>query len=229
MTFAHNIAGPDGQFGAYISNPEQPNGAALIVIQEIFGVNQVMRDLADHYASLCYIAIVPDLFWRIEPGINITDQTPEEMSKAFELFGKFNIETGLVDLKATIEYARTLSAKVGAVGYCLGGLLAFLTACHTDIDASVSYYGVSIDAHADQASKITKPVMLHVASEDQFVGKEAQRVMTTMAAAQPAIRLHVYPNLDHAFARVGGEHFDAQGAALANQRTTEFFEQSLLG
>ena len=228
MTFAHNIAGPDGQFGAYLAKPERTNGAALIVIQEIFGVNQVMRDLADHYASLGYIAIVPDLFWRIEPGINITDQTPEEMSKAFELFGKFNIETGLVDLKATIEYARTLSSKVGAVGYCLGGLLAFLTACHTDIDASVSYYGVSIDAHADKASKITKPVMLHVASEDQFVGKEAQSVMTTMAAAQPAIHLHVYPNLDHAFARVGGEHFDAQGAALANQRTAEFFEQSLL-
>jgi carboxymethylenebutenolidase len=228
MTFTTMIDSAEGAFGAYVAKPSQPNGAALVVIQEIFGVNEVMRTLADHYAGLGYIAIVPDLFWRIEPGISITDKTPEDMTKAFDLFGTFNVETGIKDIQTTIDYARTLAPKVGSVGYCLGGLLAYLTSCRTNVDASVSFYGVSIDKHADEASKITKPLMLHVASEDKFVSKEAQAVISAIAKDNSAMTLHMYEGLDHAFARPGGEHFDAEGAALANSRTADFFKKNLL-
>jgi carboxymethylenebutenolidase len=228
MSFSAMIDGPDGAFGAYISKPAVPNGAALVVIQEIFGVNDVMRELADSYAAQGYLAIVPDLFWRIEPGISITDKTPEDMTRAFDLFGKFNVDNGIADIQTTLDYARTLGSKVGAVGYCLGGLLAYLTACKTDVDASVSYYGVSIEKQVDQASKITKPLLLHVASEDKFVSKEAQSAIEAAASANFLMTMHLYQGLDHAFARPGGEHFDAQGAKLANDRTAAFFSEHLL-
>jgi carboxymethylenebutenolidase len=227
MTLSTIIEGPDGHFGAYIARPSEPNGAALVVIQEIFGVNQVMRDLADGYASMGYLTIVPDLFWRIEPGISISDKTPQEMAQAFDLFGKFDIATGIIDIQATLNFARISAPKVGLVGYCLGGLLAYLSACTTDSDASVSYYGVSIEKYAAQATSISQPLLLHVAAQDAFVGKDAQDVIGALARANPAIALHVYQGLDHAFARPGGDHFDVAGASLANARTADFFKAHL--
>jgi carboxymethylenebutenolidase len=227
MTFDVTIEGPKGAFGAHIARPSQPNGAALVVIQEIFGVNDVMRELATHYAAQGYLAIVPDLFWRISPGISISDKTPEEMAKAFDYYGKFDVAGGLEDIQATLNYARPRCNKVGAVGYCLGGLLAYLTACKTDVDASVSYYGVGIDQQADAAKGIKRPLLLHVASEDRFVSKAAQAVIADVVSVNSLMALHVYEGLDHAFARPGGEHFDASGAELANDRTAAFFQQNL--
>jgi carboxymethylenebutenolidase len=228
MTFSAMIDGPDSAFGAYVAQPVSPNGAALVVIQEIFGVNEAMREIADAYAAQGYIAVVPDLFWRIEPGISITDKTPEEIAQAFDLYGKFDVTKGIVDIQASIDYAKTLGSKVGAVGYCLGGLLAYLTACQTNVDASVSYYGVAIDAQLDEASGIAKPLLLHVASEDKFVSKDAQAAIFLVAASNNHMTMHVYQGLDHAFARPGGEHFDAAGAKLANERTSAFFREHLL-
>jgi carboxymethylenebutenolidase len=227
MSFTTMIDGPKGAFGVHIAKPASPNGAALVVIQEIFGVNGVMRELADHYAAQGYLAIVPDLFWRIEPGISITDKTPEDMAKAFDYYGKFDVSGGIEDIQATLDYARSQCAKVGAVGYCLGGLLAFLTACKTNVDACVSYYGVGIDQSADSASGIKKPLLLHVASEDKFVSKDAQAVIARVVASNPLMRLHVYEGQDHAFARPGGEHYNSAGATLANQRTADFFQANL--
>jgi carboxymethylenebutenolidase len=228
MTFTTQIKGPDGSFGAHIVQPSKPNGAALVVIQEIFGVNDVMRALAQHYADLGYIAIVPDLFWRIEAGIELSDKTPSDMAKAFELFGKFNSKTGISDIQTTIDFARTLAPKVGAVGYCLGGMMAFLTACETNIDASVSYYGVAIDTQIDKADHIANPLLLHIASQDKFVSPEAQATILAAASANPQMTCELYQGQDHAFARPGGEHFDAAAAALANGRTQDFFAEHLL-
>jgi carboxymethylenebutenolidase len=227
MTFSTQIEGKAGRFGAYIAQPTTPNGAALVVIQEIFGVNGVMRELADSYAAQGYVAIVPDLFWRIKPGISITDKSPEEMALAFDYYGKFDVAGGIDDIQATVTYARTLGEKVGAVGYCLGGLLAFLTACHTDVDAAVSYYGVGINDRVADATGITKPLLLHIASEDQFVPKHAQAAILALASGNALLTAHVYDGLDHAFARPGGDHYDGAGAALANGRTADFFKAHL--
>ena len=221
------IAGPDGDFQAYCAEPQVPNGAALVVIQEIFGVNKVMRDLVDEAAAQGYYALSPDLFWRIEPGIDITDQTEAEWQQAFDLFGKFNPDTGIVDIQASLNYARAHGAKVGAVGYCLGGLLAYLTACRTDADACVSYYGVSINDRIDEAKNITKPVMLHIAAEDGYVPPEAQKIIQDGLSSCKTAQVHVYPGLDHAFARHNGAHYDAAGAQLANARTAEFLKGAL--
>lgn len=225
------IKTPDGEFSAYVARPAAAAAPVILVIQEIFGVNRVMRDLADHYASQGYLAVCPDLFWRIEPGIDITDQSEAEWKRAFELFNAFDVEKGIEDIAAVIAQVRGLagsSGKVGAVGYCLGGLLAFLTATRTDADAAVSYYGVGIEKYLAESEKLTRPLMLHIAGEDGFVPKEAQALIHQALDNQARVQIHDYPGRDHAFARQGGEHFDAADAALANQRSLDFFKQALV-
>ena len=220
----------DGTFNAYVARPAAAKAPAVVVIQEIFGVNGVMRAIADDLAAQGYLAICPDLFWRIEPGIDITDQSEAEWAKAFELYTAFNVDKGVEDIAATLATIRAdegCNGKVGSVGFCLGGLLSFLTATRTDIDAAVCFYGVGIENKVDEAKSLKRPVMLHVAEEDQFVPKAAQATLTEALSGHPLVTLHSYAGRDHAFARKGGEHYDAADAALAEQRTLAFFAANL--
>jgi carboxymethylenebutenolidase len=224
------ITTADGSFDAYVAKPAGAPAAAVVVIQEIFGVNQVMRDITDGLAGQGYLAVCPDLFWRIEPGIDITDQSEAEWKRAFELFNTFDVDAGVQDIQATIDAVRQrpdCNGKVGAVGFCLGGLLAFLTATRTDVDASVSYYGVGIENRTAEADKLTRPVLLHIAEEDQFVPKEAQAAIQQALGRHPLVTLHTYPGRDHAFARMGGAHYDEADARTAGERSLAFFEQNL--
>ncbi|MGH6869963.1 MAG: dienelactone hydrolase family protein [Rhizomicrobium sp.] len=220
----------DGRMGGYLAAPSAARGPGLVVIQEIFGVNQVMRDLADGFAARGYVALVPDLFWRIEPGVQLTDKSKAEWDRAFALMNAFDADKGVADIQATIDHLRKqdqCTGKVGAVGYCLGGLLAFLAAARTDADASVGYYGVNIQTKLDEAGAIRKPLMLHIAGKDQFVPPPAQKAIQDGFKANPLVTIHVYPEMDHAFARAGGEHYDHANAELANGRTATFFRQHL--
>lgn len=224
------IKGEDGAFAAYVARPAAAKAPAVVVIQEIFGVNQVMRDICDGLAGQGYLAVCPDLFWRIEPGIDITDQTEAEWKRAFELFNAFEVGPGVRDIAATIDTVRAwpeVNGKVGAVGFCLGGLLAFLTACRTDADASVSYYGVSIEQRLAEADKLARPLLMHIAEEDQFVPKAAQELIIHSLKNHPEITIHTYPGRDHAFARPGGEHYHEGDASLAGQRSLSFFAKHL--
>lgn len=221
---------PDGTFSAYVARPAATPAPAVVVIQEIFGVNQVMRDVADSLAAQGYLAVCPDLFWRIEPGIDITDQSEAEWKKAFELYNAFDVDKGVEDIGATIEAVRAdpgCNGKVGAVGYCLGGLLAFLTSARTDSDATVAYYGVGIEKHLAAAEQIVHPLMLHIAEADGFVPPEAQALIIQALKDHPQIEIHTYPGRDHAFAREGGEHYDAGDARTANERTAAFLARNL--
>ncbi|HEV2533014.1 dienelactone hydrolase family protein [Phenylobacterium sp.] len=220
----------DGSFSVYVARPKAASAPAVVVLQEIFGVNQVMRDITDGLASQGYLAICPDLFWRIEPGIDITDQSEAEWKRAFELFNAFDVDAGVRDIAATIAAVRKdpgCSGKVGAVGFCLGGLLAFLTATRTDADASVGYYGVGIESRVAEAEKLVKPLMLHIAEEDQFTPKEAQAVILQALKDHPCVEIHTYPGRDHAFARMGGAHYDEADAKLAGGRTLQFFKKHI--
>jgi|SRR5580658_88910 carboxymethylenebutenolidase len=220
----------DGPMSAYVAAPESGSGPALVVIQEIFGVNQVMRDLADGFAARGFLAICPDLFWRIEPGIDITDRTKEEWARAFELFQAFDADKGVADIARTITAIRTYpgsTGKVGAVGYCLGGKLAFLTATRTDIDAAVGYYGVGLDQLVGEAGALRKPLTLHIAGKDQFAPPPVQQQVHAALDGNPLVTLYDYPEDDHAFARIGGEHYNPASADRANARTTAFFRQHL--
>lgn len=222
------VSADGGQFKAYVARPAAAPKAAVLVIQEIFGVNAVVRGKADWLAREGYLAIAPDLFWRIEPGVELTDQSEKEWSRAFELMNAFDAKKGVADIQATIAKARELGAqKVGAVGYCLGGLLAYLTAANTDADASVGYYGVSIDQQLGEAAKIKKPLMLHIAAKDQFVKPDAQKAIIDGLKDNKLITIHSYAEQDHAFTREGGAHYDAEAAKLADGRTIAFFRQHL--
>ena len=224
------ISTADGDFSAYVARPSEASAPAVVVIQEIFGVNAVMRGIADEMAAAGYLAICPDLFWRIEPGIDITDQSEAEWKRAFELYQAFDVEQGVEDIAATIAAVRAdpgCNGKVGAVGFCLGGLLAFLTGARTDSDASVSYYGVGIENFVGEAKALARPLLLHIAEEDQFVPKEAQAVIIEALKDNPKVELHTYPGRDHAFARKGGAHYDAADAAKAQERTLAFFARNL--
>jgi carboxymethylenebutenolidase len=224
------IAGPDGDFTGYLALPAAAPAPAILVIQEIFGVNRVMRDICDGLADQGYAALCPDLFWRIEPGIQLTDQTDAEWQRAFELFGLFNADTGVTDLKAALAFLRgheACTGRAGSVGYCLGGKLAFMMATRSDADCNVSYYGVGLDELLGESDAITRPLLLHVAEKDQFVPPEAQEKIRTGLAGHPQVTLHVYPGQDHAFARLGGAHYDKASADLANGRTARFFKENL--
>jgi carboxymethylenebutenolidase len=199
-------------------------------LQEIFGVNHIMRDIADILALQGYFAIVPDLFWRQVPGIQITDRTEAEWTRAFELFQGFDVDLGIDDAKVALDHLRTVdgcSGQVGCVGYCLGGKLAYLMATRSDVNASVGYYGVGIEGDIAEAENISRPLMLHLAEEDGFVPKEAQAAIADALGNNTMTTLHSYAGCDHAFARIGGEHYDRAAADMANQRSADFFTEHL--
>lgn len=219
-------------FSAYCATPAAGSGPGIVVLQEIFGVNQVMRDLCDGFAAEGYIAIAPDLFWRIEPGVQLTDKSQAEWDRAFELMNAFlpDFEKGVGDIQAAIAHVRAMdgcTGKVGAVGYCLGGSLAYATACFTDADAASGYYPVQIEEALDSAGGISKPLILHVAELDGFCPPDAQQQIKTALAPNENVTVYSYPGVDHAFARVGGDNFDAAAATTANQRTADLFKAAL--
>lgn len=222
------VQGPGGAFRAYVARPASAPKAAVIALQEVFGVNAVMRGKADWLAREGFLAIAPDLFWRLGKDIDITDQSEAEWAQAFDYFKRFDVDAGVRDVQATIAHARSMgAAKVGAVGYCLGGLLAYLTAARTDCDASVGYYGVNIQSFVGEAANIKKPLILHVAGKDGFVDQAAQDAMHAGLGGNSKIALHTYSEQDHAFTREGGKHYDAAAAKLADGRTLAFFKAHL--
>lgn len=225
------VSSKDGQhFNAYIALPKQTPAPTIIVIQEIFGVNDGMRGKCAWLAQNGFVAICPDLFWRIEPGIELSDQKEEELQRAFELFGIFDVNQGVEDLLQTLDVAKNhelCTGKVGAMGYCLGGKLAYLMAARSSSDASVGYYGVGIDQLLPEANNIESPLMLHIAEEDEYVDDTAQKAIHQELAPKDNITLHSYPGMGHAFTRLGGDHYDADKATLADQRTIDFFQDSL--
>jgi carboxymethylenebutenolidase len=224
------IKGEDGSFTGYLASPGTGRGPGLVVIQEIFGVNQVMREVADGMASRGYYALVPDLFWRLEPGVQLTDKTDADWKKAFDLMNRFDVDKGIEDIQATIDHLRALpgcTGKVGSLGYCLGGQLAYLTAARTNADASVGYYGVNIQNRLGEAGKIAHPLMLHIAEADEYVPLDAQAKIEAGLKGNGHVTLYRYPQMNHAFARVGGAHYDKANADFANIRSATFFRQHL--
>lgn len=214
-----------GTFGAYVAWPDITPAPVVILIQEIFGINHEMREKCEDLAAQGYIAICPDLFWRIEPGIDLTDRVPEQLERAFRLFGEFDQEQGLKDLEATLSHIRGMkecSSRVACVGYCLGGKLAWMMAARTEIDAAVSYYGVGLGSLLGEADKIEEPLLLHIAGEDEFVPKEEQEKIQAAMLEHPTAQVYVYPGMQHAFARGEGLHYNEDAATLAASRTLAF-------
>lgn len=214
---------------AYLARPEGSAKAAIIVIPEIFGVNQGISNKCDKLAAKGYIAVAPDIFWRFAPGVELNPDVPDQLNEAFGYFQRYDANDGVYDIEATIKWLRATQGveKVGCAGYCLGGRLAYMTAARTDIDASVGYYGVMIDQMLGEAHAIARPLMLHIPTADHFVGTEAQAAIHAALDPHPRVTLHDYPGLDHGFAAEMGNRRDDSGAALADGRTEEFLKEHL--
>ncbi len=219
-----------GSFDVYVAEPHDTPRAAVIVIQEIFGVNAGIRSKCDRLAQDGYLALAPDLFWPIAPGVQLDPDVPDQMNQALGLMGKFDQDAGIRDIEATIRTARTRlpeGGKVGVVGYCLGGRLAFMTAARTDVDASVGYYGVGIDGLLGEKHAIARPVLLHIPQEDHFVDKAAQAAMHAGLDDHPKVTLYDYAGEDHGFATEFGNRRSDASARQADERTASFFAEHL--
>ena len=220
----------DGSFEAYMAEPEGEPRGAIVVIQEIFGVNEGIRRTCDRWAEKGYLALAPDLFWRLQRGVQLDPDVEPEFRQALELMNRFDQDQGIADIEATIRAARARlgeGGKVGCVGYCLGGRLAYMTAARTDVDASVGYYAVGIDGLLHEKNAIARPLMLHIAGNDGFVGPEVQARMHEGLDDHPRVTLHDYPGEDHGFAAEMGRRRSEEAARLADQRTEAFFAEHI--
>lgn len=220
----------DATIPVYLARPKGAPRAAIIVVPEIFGVNDGIRRKCESWAEQGYLALAPDIFWRFAPGVELDPDVPDQLQEAFGYFQQYDANDGVKDMEAAIHQLRRSEgcAKVGLVGYCLGGRLAYMAATRTDVSASVGYYGVMIDQMLNESHAIANPLMLHIPTADHFVGPEAQKAIHDGLDCHPKVALHDYPGLDHGFAAESGERRDEAGATLADQRTRGFFERHLV-
>jgi carboxymethylenebutenolidase len=225
------IQTPDGAFQAVVIRPaSQAPAPVVVVIQEVFGVNDGIRQIAGQIAAQGYIAVCPDLFWRFEPGLALSDHSPADVEKAVGFYGRYDFDKGVADLVATVAAARTLrgaSGKVGVTGYCLGGLMTFRTLAASDADVGVVYYGGRTEEYVAEGARIAAPLLMHLAGEDEYVGKAAQATIHAALDGNPLTEIHTYPDRNHAFARPGGDTYDEADAKLANARTAAFLKAHL--
>ena len=219
----------EGEIPAYRAAPEVAPRAAIIVIPEIFGVNDGIKVKCDAWAEHGYLAIAPDIFWRFAPGSELDPDIEPEFQQAIANMMKYDADDGVKDIEACARYVRSKEGvpKVGVVGFCLGGRLAYMAATRTDVDASVGYYGVMIDQMLGEAKAISNPLMLHIPTADHFVTPDAQLAMHQALDPHPKVMLHDYQGLDHGFASSSGSRRNEEGARLADSRTREFFAEHL--
>lgn len=224
------IEARDGRFSAYVARPATSPSAAIVVVQELLGVNADLRATCDELAAQGYLALSPDLFWRLERNVDLSDRSESDWRHGMELYAAFDYDAGVDDVARTLAAARERageSARVGLMGFCLGGLMTFLTTARRGADASVIYYGGNTDRHLDEAPRIRTPLLVHLGEEDEYIPKAAQRAIADALRDHRDTVVHTYPGRRHAFARHGGAHYDADAAALANARTAEFFRTYL--
>lgn len=220
----------DGTFKAYVALPAATPAPVIVVVQEIFGVTAGIRQIADELAQQGFFAVCPDLFWRAQPGLQLSEHSESDWKKALQLYGAYDLDKGVDDIDATIEAAYEwleATGKVGVTGFCLGGLLTFLAAARLNIDAAVEYYGGRTEEFVAEEAGIEAPLLIHLAGEDEFMDKNAQARIGEALAGNPHVRIHTYPGRNHAFARPAGHSFDAADAETANARTVAFFKKHL--
>jgi carboxymethylenebutenolidase len=219
-----------GEFSAFVWKPAEESAGAVVLIQEIFGVNDALIETAQTLAQQGFIAVAPDLFWRQEKGVKLTDKSEAEWKKAFELMNGFDQDKGVEDLKVALEAARKLpgcNGRVGTMGFCLGGRLAVMMATRSDADVNVSYYGVALHNLADEFDNISAPLMLHLAENDEYFPAAGQEQLLDALEGNEWVDVFIYPDAQHAFARPNGVHFNARAAVIANGRTTELLAEIL--
>jgi carboxymethylenebutenolidase len=211
----------DGQtLSAYVARPEGEPIAALVVVQEIFGVNAHIRSVADGYAKDGFLAVAPALFDRIEPNVEL-GYDGADMQTARSLIPRLDIDKALADVAAAVDYCKATGKKVGVIGYCFGGTLAWLAACRLQVAVAVGYYGGRIAQYAEETP--TAPVMLHFGKQDAHIpAEEVEKVK----AAHPEVEIFWY-DAGHAFNCDARASYNAAAAQEARARSLELLKKYL--
>jgi carboxymethylenebutenolidase len=224
------IAASDGgTFKGYLAVPAQGSGPGIVLLQEIFGVNASMRAVADYYAEEGYVVLAPDLFWRMQPGVDL-GYGEADFAKAFDYYQRFDVDQSIKDTADALKALRArpeCKGKVGALGFCLGGKLAYLTAARTDVDCAVSYYGVGIDADIGEAKNIKGPMVFHFAELDKYADAAARETIKAGFAGRTDVEFYLYPGCDHAFAAPERASFDKPATLMAHSRSIALFRKVL--
>jgi carboxymethylenebutenolidase len=203
---------------------------AVVVLQELFGVNADIRKTCDELAEQGFIAVAPDLFWRQEPGVDLKVTSEADWQHGLRLYQAYDRDSGARDVKDTVNAVSKLpewTGRVAVLGYCLGALMVFLTAVRYGVDAAVAYHGGDTDKYLGEIDGLNAPLLMHLAEEDEFISKAAQAEIKAALAKKPNTTVYSYPGQHHAFARHNGAHYNASAAALANSRTSEFLNRQL--
>lgn len=219
------ITAQDGEnFSGYLALPESGMGPAILLIQEIFGINPHMRKVADYYAQEGYVVLAPDLFFRMWPNVEL-GYSGSDMETALGYKEKFDEEQGLKDLHSAVEYLRKsplVSGGIAAIGFCLGGRLAYRLAAQTKLEAAVSYYGADIDKHLQEADKLTAPIIFHLGADDQLIPPTSMEKLMLKMVTRHDARVFVYENTGHGFNCEARASYNQRAALLAQSRTIEF-------
>jgi carboxymethylenebutenolidase len=226
------ITGRDGAFGDYIARPKILPAPAVVVLQELFGVNADIRKTCDELAEQGFVAVAPDLFWRQEPGVDLSNVTSEaDCQHGLRLYGAYDRDAGAKDVRDSVNAVRSLpecSGKAAILGYCLGVLMVFLTAVRYDgVEAAVAYHGGDTEKYLSEVGGLHGPLLMHLADEDEFISKTAQAQIKAALANRSNATVYSYPGQNHAFSRHGGAHYNAEAAALAHLRTYVFLNHQL--
>jgi len=225
---ALNALDGEGSFDAWLARPEGGAKAAIVVIQEVFGVNPGIRRKADGWAAKGYLAIAPDMFWRFAPHYEADPDVQEDVDEAMRLRHQFDFDKAARDVEVAIRHARALGAeKVGVVGFCAGGSVAYLAATRTDADACVGYYGRVIADYLNETHAIARPLLLHFGEADPSIPAELRAQVKQALGANPRVTIHEYEGAGHGFAATSGKRRNEVAAALADARTEAFFAEHL--
>jgi carboxymethylenebutenolidase len=224
------IEGQDGTFNAYIARPKIMPAATVVVLQELFGVNADIRKTCDELAEQGIVAVAPDLFWRQEPGVDLSVTSEADWQHGLRLYQAYDRDAGVRDIHDTLNAVAKLpecTGKIAVQGYCLGALMTFLTAVRCQVDAAVAYHGGDTEKYLGEADNLSAPLLMHLGEEDEFISKAAQAQIKAALASKANATIYSYPGQRHAFARHNGTHYNAAAAALANGRTSEFLQRQL--
>src|ERR1700675_4399525 len=224
------VQGRGGTFAAYIAHPKILPAATVVVLQELFGVNADIRKTWNELGAQGFVAVAPDLFWRQEPGVDLSVTSEADWQHGLRLYQAYDRDAGVRDIKDTLNAVAKLpecTGKIAVQGYCLGALMTFLTAVRAQVNAAVAYHGADTEKYLGEVQNLHAPLVMHLGEEDEFISKAAQAQIKAALAGKPNATVYSYPGQRHAFARHKGAHYDAASATLANGRTSEFLHQRL--
>jgi carboxymethylenebutenolidase len=225
------IDGRNGSFKAYIARPKATPVSAVIVLQELFGVNTDIREHCDELCAQGYLAVAPDLYWAQEPGVDLSVRSQADWDHGVRLNQNYDRDAGAKDVKDTVDTVVAMpecNGRVAVLGYCIGGLMTYLTTARFGgITAAVAFHGGDTEKYLGEAAGVNVPMLMHLAGDDEFMPHAAQKAIKAAFAGKSNVAIYTYPGQHHAFSRHNGEHYDADAANLANDRISDFLHKNL--